>query len=234
MKLRIIAAALSTVALVGWAVPADAAPIPEPSLRTIDAVPTNIQGWQIKDGTLYGADLNPALIPWFTNTYNNTVGFPALRPDVTRAVNTVNVLAASADPQEIGAIGGPIAANGTQLSPDLVVPPGKYLVTVSGQIDRTVAASDPGKATQPQISLWFDNDNDGVFEWQDGEGSISPNGTIPDAKNRSVTVSGTTVVTITEETHAKLIGFGYAVDGSGAGSNELTVANATLVLMPLR
>lgn len=240
-KLSRIIAAFSTVALVGWAVPAVAAPAPvtPDGLRmpagVYTAPPANsIQGYQIKDGTLYGSDLAPALIPWFTNTYNNTVGRPALKADVAHDLDTTKMISVNADPQQIGAIGGPIKDNGTQLSPDLVVQPGSYKVEISGQIDREVNAATPGKGTQPQISLWLDLDNDGVFEWQDGEGSISPNCTIPDLKDRSCTVSGFTKITLTEATHFKLIAHGLDNDGSGAGSNELAVVNATLALTPTR
>jgi hypothetical protein len=33
----------------------------------------SVTGWQIKDGTIYGADINPDVVKWFTGTYDNTV-----------------------------------------------------------------------------------------------------------------------------------------------------------------
>lgn len=138
-------------------------------------------------------------------------------------------------PVVITNIGGPIATNGTKLSAvDLVLPAGTYLVQVSGQIDRTTAATTPGKATQPQLSLWFDNNNDDVFQWQTGEGSISPNGTIPDTKDRSVTVNGQTMVTLDQSTHVKLLAFGYNADTSAAGGGELTVGAAMVSATPIK
>lgn len=146
----------------------------------------------------------------------------------------------------IDKIGGPIATNGTVLA-DINVPVGvsrQYLVTLSGQIDRTTAAATPGKGTQPQLSLWWDKDNDGVFEWKsvaDGgndEGLISPNATIPDTKGRSVTVSGqywlkTPTGTPGSNGRLKVIAFGYNNDTSADGGGELTVKNALLTLLPI-
>lgn len=33
----------------------------------------SVTGWQIKDGTIYAADINPDVVKWFTGTYDNTV-----------------------------------------------------------------------------------------------------------------------------------------------------------------
>lgn len=212
---------------------ADAAPY-EPS-RAATALPANSVGTsQVRDGSLGQSDLYPATARAFLTTYNNTVGFPALRPEVRSYMDMTKGLADAANPQEIGLVGGPIKTNGTKLSLDLVAPAGKYMVTVSGQIDRHQDAAKPGRATQPQLSLWIDSNNNGEFEWQDGEGSISPNCTIPDTAGRSCTVSGTTVLTFTEAKHLKFVAFGYNGDGSDAGSNELAVSNATLILVPMR
>jgi hypothetical protein len=32
-----------------------------------------VSGWNIKNGTIYGADIDPNVVKWFTGTYNNTV-----------------------------------------------------------------------------------------------------------------------------------------------------------------
>lgn len=131
---------------------------------------------------------------------------------------------------------GPIATNGTVLQGiDLTGFSGTFMATISGQVDRTVAAPVAGKQVQPQLSLWKDCDNDGVFEWQTGEGGMSPNGTIPDAKNRSVTINGTQVISVYKACHTKLIAMAYASDGSPyVGDPELVVGWATLALEPIR
>lgn len=212
---------------------ADASPF-DPT-RAATALPANSVGTaQVKDGSLGQSDLYPGFVTALYGVYNSTVGFPALKPEVKAALDSTKALADTANPQEIGLIGGPIKTNGTKLSLDMTVPAGKYLVTVSGQIDRHQDAAKPGRATQPQLSLWRDKNNNGEFEWQDGEGSISPNCTIPDTTGRSCTVSGSTVITTTVAEHWKFVAFGYNGDGSDAGSNELAVSNATLILVPMR
>jgi hypothetical protein len=52
---------------------AGAATTEEPHTAAAVGGKDSVTGWHVKDGTLYGADLAPGLIPWFTNTYDNTV-----------------------------------------------------------------------------------------------------------------------------------------------------------------
>jgi hypothetical protein len=232
-------AAMSTVALIGWGGVASATAVPMPDRDAGGSIPNAkgaVTNWHLGKGAVYGDNLGPGMVQWFTTVYNGSVHEIGLDADLKAKVNDTRttVLAASATPADIAKIGGPIAANGTKLSIDLVAPAGKYLVNLGGQIDRKVTAATPDKQTQPQLSLWRDADNDGVFEWQAGEGSISPNATIPDTKDRSVTVAGQTVITLEAETHLKVIAFGYNNDTSAAGGGELAVSDATLVLTPLR
>lgn len=138
------------------------------------------------------------------------------------------------EPKLIANIGGPINTQGTHLGLGLQLPFGTYLVTVSGQINRVTAAASPGKQTQPQLSLWLDRNRDGEFTWKT-EGDISPNGTIPDLADRSVTVSGQTILTINQSTplDVDLIAHGYNNDASGAGSGELAVGSAVISAIPI-
>jgi hypothetical protein len=152
-------------------------------------------------------------------------------------VDNTRAFAANANAgQVIAKQGGPITANGTPLAGiDLTGFSGTFIATVSGQVDRDVAAPVAGKQVQPQLSLWRDCDNDGVFEWQQGEGPMSPNATIPDAKNRSVTINGSIKYTVYKACHTKLVAFAYAADGSGyAGDPELSVGWASVTLIPIR
>lgn len=145
-------------------------------------------------------------------------------------------VASSTEDTVISKIGGPITDNATEIPGiDLTNFSGDFIATVSGQVDRTTAATVPGKAVQPQFSLWRDCDNDGVFEWKSSEGITSPNATIPDQKDRSVTINGTAKLHVYKACHTKLLAFGYASDGSSAGSGELTVAKGvTVTLVPYR
>lgn len=156
----------------------------------------------------------------------------------TRAkVDNTRAFAVNADAnQDIKKLSGPIAANGTTLKGiDLTGFSGTFIATISGQVDRHTVAGNPGLQVQPQLSLWRDCDNDGVFEWQDGEGGMSPNATIPDAKNRSVTINGTQVYSVYKACHTKLIAHAYSADGSPyKGDPEMVVGWATLTLVPIR
>lgn len=153
-----------------------------------------------------------------------------LMDDAKAQVMTVASLDA---PKAIVNIGGPINTQGTKLGLGMKLKRGTYLVTVSGQINRTDTAATPDKQTQPQLSLWLDKNADGAFTWQT-EGSISPNATIPDLKDRSVTVSGQAVVKVTASTwDVDLVAHGYNNDQSAAGSGELSVGSALITAIPI-
>lgn len=230
------------ILLGGGALAASASPAPVNADGVLAAAATAgipatkgaVSNYYLGKGAVFGDNMGPGMVSWFTTVWNGSVHAAGLDADLTNKLASTRTLAGTADPTEVGLIGGPIKANGTKLSMDLTVPAGKYLTTVSGQIDRHQDAAKPGRATQPQLSLWIDSNNNGEFEWQDGEGSISPNCTIPDTTGRSCTVSGSTVLTFTEAKHLKFVAFGYNGDGSDAGSNELAVSNATLILVPMR
>lgn len=150
--------------------------------------------------------------------------------------NTRTFTAATTEDKVIAKVGGPITTNGTVLPGiDLTGFSGDFLAIVSGQVDRTAAAATPGLQVQPQLSLWRDCDNDDVFEWQTGEGVMSPNATIPDAKDRSVTVTGVVKFRVYKACHTKVIAMAYdAVQGSES-SGQLSVAKgATVTLIPYR
>lgn len=237
-----VAAVATAVSLSGGAVAAPTAYAPLP-------LPANSVGpVQIQTAGVWGVDIHDNTIPWskmgsdFRTNINTTISKAnAAKAAADAATATANDVRqkvyadAITAPVVIANIGGPIATNGTKLSDvDLVLPAGTYLVQVSGQVDRTTAAATPGKQTQPQLSLWFDKNNDGVFQWQTGEGSISPNGTIPDTKDRSVTLNGQTLVTLDVATHVKLLAFGYNADTSSAGGGELTVGSAMISATPVK
>jgi hypothetical protein len=235
--------ATAVLATMGLAGGASAAPtvVVQPSPNTVGPV-------QIQTGGVWGVDVHDNTLPWskFGSDFRTNINKTIAKADAAKAAADQALTKANDVRQQVYAdaitapvvitnVGGPIATNGTKLSAvDLVLPAGTYLVQVSGQVDRTTAAATPGKATQPQLSLWFDTNNDDVFQWQTGEGSISPNGTIPDTKDRSVTVNGQTMKTLTQPTHVKLIAFGYNADTSAAGGGELTVGAALVTATPVK
>lgn len=92
MKLKVFGAALAALVLgatLTGAVPASGAQAPQPRVaaalaadNTVDSstvVNESLTGADIKNGTLYQADLNPALVDYFTGVFNNTVGSAAVK-----------------------------------------------------------------------------------------------------------------------------------------------------------
>jgi hypothetical protein len=138
-------------------------------------------------------------------------------------------------PVAIENIGGPINTNNTDLGVGLDLAPGTYLVTVDGSFLSDVAAAEGAPAVYPQLSLWIDNTGDGEFQWQQGEGDISPNALMPTVADRHISVNGSTVIEITgdEPVHVGLLAFGYAADQSPARSGEIDVDRAVLTATPL-
>lgn len=273
-KLRTILAGLTAVALLALAPAtaeakdsdtARAAAVVQPSPNTVTSV--TIKDRSIGSGdyglkSIYGTALKDNTIPWLAlgsqmrseirAAQGPIVGHDRiLAHSVTTNEVTTDVMMSlySADQASnvlVDKIGGPIATNGTVLA-DIDLPVGldrSYLVNLSGQFDRTTAAAHPGAGTKVQLSLWWDKDNDGVFEWQNcaagvtancGEGLVSPNAPISDTKDRSATVQQQYVLKsgTLDGSHLKVIGFGYNDDTSAYGSGEITVKNALVTLLPL-
>lgn len=137
-----------------------------------------------------------------------------------------------ANPVAIENIGGPINDNNTNLETGFTLPAGTYLINVSGAF-MDDEASETEIAVYPQLSLWIDKSQDGNFQWKEGEGDISPNALMPNAKDRHISVSGQSIVTLDEETHVGLLGFGYAADQSAARSGDIDVVNAVVTATPI-
>jgi len=51
----------------------DSISIKNGEVKAVDLAKDAVSGYNVKDGTLYGADLNPDVVKWFTGTYDNTV-----------------------------------------------------------------------------------------------------------------------------------------------------------------
>lgn len=106
---KAVAISVAVVAAVGGGVlvanAASAAETPAP--RTISAgTPLgqgSIQGWHIKDGTIYGADINPAAVKWFTTVYNGSVHEEGLDSALKAKVNKPGVTGVESDSPYPGA-----------------------------------------------------------------------------------------------------------------------------------
>ena len=195
-----------------------AADVANNSLRGTDIADSSLTGKDIYDGTVGLYDLNKA-----TQNY--------LRPQSgTKGVWAVR---ASGD-DTIEHIGGSINANNTDLNTKMTLPAGRWLVHVDGTFESATAAADPAVDVYPQLSLWLDRNGDDEFRWQEDEGSISPNALMPTAKNRHISTSGSTIITLDEPTKVGLLAFGYASNEGTARSGEIKVTSAVLTATPLR
>lgn len=132
-----------------------------------------------------------------------------------------------AEAKTITTIGGPINTNFTNLDTKITLAAGTYVVNVSGSFisDQAAAAGSPD--VYPQLSLWLDKNKDNQYSWQT-EGDISPNALMPRAKNRHISVSGTSILVLTEATDVKLLAFGYDADQQSNRSGEIKVDRAVI------
>lgn len=213
------------------------ADIKDGSIRSIDIANGTLTGADVRDGGLTGDDIRNSSVR-SADIVDGAVRLADLSPDARAAfappVGTIGVeVATLAAPKAIAHIGGGINANNTDLDTGLTLPAGRYLITVDGAFESAQAAADPSVDVYPQLSLWIDRSGDGAFQWQQQEGDISPNALMPAAANRHISVSGTTVVELTEETYVGLLGFGYDSAQGTARSGDINVKSATLTATPL-
>jgi hypothetical protein len=139
---------------------------------------------------------------------------------------------ALAAPMAIENIGGPINDRKTDLETGMELDPGTYIVNVDAAFSSAADSLVPSTEIYPQVSLWIDRNHDGEFTWQT-EGDISPNAVMPKAKNRHISASGTTQVTLTEKTYVGLLGFGYTSTQGSERSGEINVVRAVVGALPV-
>jgi hypothetical protein len=69
----------------------------------------SVSGWNVKNGTIYGADIDPNVVKWFTGTYNNTVTSDSVK-DGALAETDLN----AAVKTKLNAVGGPVGPAGPE------------------------------------------------------------------------------------------------------------------------
>ncbi|WP_182376816.1 hypothetical protein [Nocardioides sp. WS12] len=203
-----------------------------------DIADGTLTGIDIADGSIRSADIATGGVGT-SEIVDGTIGLgdlsPAAKSGLAPAEGTTGVLVDTLGTSTpITHIGGPINANNTDLETGLMLPAGKYLVTVDGAF-KGAASSAPAIDVYPQLSLWLDKNDDGDFQWDAvaPEGDISPNALMPNAANRHISVSGSSVITLSAPTYVGLLAFGYASDTSDARSGEINVIGATITATPL-
>lgn len=148
--------------------------------------------------------------------------------DATIAFSSAENNSAIADVKQGGSI---LNGGGTDAGVSLTLDKGTYLVTVDGSFIRQQDSTDPDAQVWPQLSIWVDQNHDSVFNSFD-EGDISPNGLIPNIKDRHIQVDGTSVIKVAEEgTVVSVVAIAYAgVPGySYGGDVELTRSELTAI-----
>lgn len=145
-----------------------------------------------------------------------------------------------AGPTVVAKLGGSINTGQTTLNATLKdLPVGDYLFEVDGAFVADTDAEYPEVKTYPQLSLFFDKNDDGRLTYvgadsDANEGSISPNAEMPTVKNRHITVSGSIVQRVNaNERNVGLTAFGYNSDESSKRSGELTLQYATITATPV-
>lgn len=103
LSVAVVAAVSGGIVLATSANAADPAALAGPIANTEGSV----SGWNLKNGTIYGADIDPNVVKWFTGTYNNTVTSDSVK-DGALAETDLN----DAVKNKLNAVGGPVGPEG--------------------------------------------------------------------------------------------------------------------------
>lgn len=189
---------------------ASAASIPE---ATPVAPANSVTSKSIKDGAVSQSDMLPGVNAAYLGTYNNTVGFPALKPEVAAKLDLgTGSVKLTVPTTTIANIGGPFAANATNVG-TFTLQAGTWLVTSNAVFNRTEAATAADPKTLPQLALRYPGD----------AGTIMGND-ISTAVGRELMGATVKTVTVTAATTVTVWGFGYNDNGSNFASGKINVA----------
>lgn len=105
LSVAVVAAVSGGIVLATSANAADPAALAGPIANTEGSV----SGWNLKNGTIYGADIDPNVVKWFTGTYNNTVTSDSVK-DGALAETDLN----DAVKDKLNKVGGPVGPAGPE------------------------------------------------------------------------------------------------------------------------
>ncbi len=186
-----------------------------------------VTNWHLGKGSVYGDNLGPGMVQWFTTVYNGSVHEIGLDENLKKQLGNGKGGAVTYAPKAIANIGGSFASRKTEVGELKLAAAGTYLVNTSASFDRKNADEDgyvaPTTETYPSLVLRY------------GTGDSEDAGTImgsPVSKAGYVELTGssTKTVTVTGPTTIKVYGFGYNEDRSAFGGGQITVtAQATAV-----
>ncbi|GAA1559245.1 hypothetical protein GCM10009741_75330 [Kribbella lupini] len=109
---KAVAVAVAVMAAVGGGIAVASSASAADPVSAAGSVPNtegSVSGWNIKNGTIFGADIDPNVVKWFTGTYNNTVTTDSVKDgaltekDLSEAVKT-----------KLNAVGGPAGPAGPE------------------------------------------------------------------------------------------------------------------------
>lgn len=179
-----------------------------------------VTNWHLGKGSVYGDNLGPGMVEWFTTVYNGSVHEIGLDANLKNQLgNGKGVGSAMFGPKAIEKIGGSFAANKTAVGELKLPGAGTYLVNTQAKFDRLDAGSEgyvtPTTETYPSLVVRYAGDKDA--------GTImgSP---VSKAGFVELTGSSTATVIVDGPTTLSIFGFGYNEDRSAFGAGQITVA----------
>lgn len=201
----------------------------------------SVTGYNVKDGTLYGADLAPAVVAWFTGTWDNTVTTNSVKDGALREQDLSDAVKAKLNapevfgkgsvvnkvpPTTIKFIGGSFndPDRGKTLVGKFDLEAGTWLLTTNGKFTRTEAAAAGEASTRPMLGLRYDETADNAFGEDAGTimgADISP------VADQDLTGSAVQTVTLTKNTTIKVYAFGYDDARGSTASGKITAAANT-------
>jgi hypothetical protein len=197
-----------------------AATAPANSVNSTSVVNESLTGADVKNGSLYQSDVNPAVVDvfrtpkagsvWSSTLNNDIVTESKLAPSVRAKLNPVRPAFHSFDRTTIEKIGGPFAANATYVG-EFEQPAGTWNVYTSVFFARTVAGA---TGTRPQIALRSPANADlnaGTILGTE----ISP------TKDRELSATAVKHIVLDVPTTIAVYAFGYNDNASAAGGGEI-------------
>ncbi|GAB2582357.1 hypothetical protein [Kribbella endophytica] len=178
-----------------------------------------VTNWNLGKGSVYGDNLGPGMVQWFTTVYNGSVHEIGLDANLKNQLGNGKGTSATFAAKAIEKIGGSFATNKTVVGELKLPGAGIYLVNTQAKFDRKDLGSTgyetPTTETYPSLVVRYDGDKDA--------GTImgSP---VSKAGFVELTGSSTATVTVTGPTTLNIYGFGYNEDRSAFGGGQITVA----------
>lgn len=176
-----------------------------------------VKNWHLGKGQVYGDNLGPGMVEWFTTVYNGSVHEIGLDADLQKRMTYGGGFEVKVMPKAIENVGGSYAARATELS-EFTLPAGIWQVTTQARFDRLDSNQAgyvaPATDTMPQLTV-----RQPVTDGPEADGGTIMGAAISRAGFTELTGSSvaTLVVDGADQT-IKVRGFGYNEDRSAFGS----------------